>query len=206
MMWMSRGTEHYLLFLKRMVTSQTFQHSLGVMHKMSELAEIYSLDRKRAMITGLLHDVAKDLEPERQLALAEEAKVVFCHTCERLPVYLHGPVGAYLVCKELEITDRLILDAISTHTYHGNALNSNDPLFWCLRFADVLAPTREWKGRQRLASVVGAGKMQEAVLLLSSWLIEYLQECRVPVHPSIVNNFLELAAKLGVGNGFFERW
>lgn len=44
-------TEHCLPFLKRIVTLQTFQHSLGVMHVMGELAEIYSLDRTRAMTT-----------------------------------------------------------------------------------------------------------------------------------------------------------
>ena len=83
------------------------------MRVMGKLAEVYSLDRTRATIVGLLHDAARDLKPERQMTLAEEAKIELCHPCERHPQYLHGPVGAYLVSKEFEITDQLILDAIS---------------------------------------------------------------------------------------------
>jgi predicted HD superfamily hydrolase involved in NAD metabolism len=196
-MGLSEITERYLPFLKRLLTPQRLQHSLGVMAVMGELAEIYSLDCTRAVTTGLLHDAAKDLEPERQLALAEEGGIELCYPCERDPLYLHGPVGAYLVSKELGITDPLILDAIATHTYYRNGADFHAPFFWCLRFADVLEPGRKW-GWARLGefrNAVYAGRMQEAALLHGQWLIGWFPEIGVPVHPNMVKSIQELSAK-----------
>jgi predicted HD superfamily hydrolase involved in NAD metabolism len=186
---------HYLPFLERMLTPQRLQHSLGVMHVMGELAGIYSLDRTGAVTTGLLHDAAKDLEPERQLALAEEAGIELCHPCERNPLYLHGPVGAYLISKELGITDPLILDAIATHTYYDNGADFNTPFFWCLRFADVLEPGRtwNWEGLHEFRNAAYAGLMERAALLHSGWLIGWLPEIGLPVHPNMIKCFQELS-------------
>ncbi len=123
------------------------------MHVMGELAEIYALDRTQAMTAGLLHDAARDLGLERQLALAEEAKIEFSHPCERYPVYLHALVGGHLVSKELEVTDGLILDSISTHSFVSNGDGFDAPFSWCLRFADILAPVRAWKGMKKLGTL-----------------------------------------------------
>jgi HD superfamily phosphohydrolase YqeK len=83
------------------------------MQVMAELTPIYSLDRAQAKSAGLLHDAARDLNCEHQLALAKEAGIELCDPCEQHPVYLHALVGAYLAAKELGVMDRLILDAIA---------------------------------------------------------------------------------------------
>ena len=176
------------------------------MRVMGELAEIYALDRTQAMTAGLLHDAARDLEPERQLALAEEAKIKFFHPCERHPVYLHAKVGAYLVSQELRVTNRLILDSISAHSFVGDGDSFDAPFSWCLRFADILAPVKEWKGMKKLESFVHAGRTEEAALLQCGWLIEYFQETGIPVHPNLPKHFQALSAKLRVADLFFERW
>ena len=199
--------ETYVTFLKRMVTPSTFEHSLRVMQIMEELAEIYALNPIRAITAGLLHDVAKDLKPKQQLILARQANLVLHHTYEKLPLYLHGPVGAYLVNHMLKISDPLIIGAISAHTYAGQQVDADDPLFWCLRFADVLAPIRQWTGMDRLKEVVYAGHMEKGALLLCGWLIELFQLCQVPIHLNLVDNFLGLALKLNIrDDSFFARW
>jgi len=199
-------TDHYLPFLERVLTPPRLQHSIGVMHVMTELAEIYSLDRTQALTAGLLHDAAKDLEPEQQLALVEEAGLELHHPCERHPVYLHAPASACLVSKEFGITDRLLLDAISTHSYAGDAPNFDSLLARCLRSADILAPTHAWNGMQKLKSVVYAGRLEEAALLQVAWLIEYFHELNIPIHPNLSSNLHEATMKLAVSDGFFERW
>ena len=198
--------DFYLSFLERTLTPSRFQHSLGVRRVMGELAEIYGLDHAPAMTAGPLHDAAKDLSPERQLALAEQANIKFLHPSERHPAYLHAPLGAYVASKELGVRDRLVLEAIASHSYIGNGVNFDAPFSWCLRFADLLAPVREWQGMNKLKSTVYAGRMQEAALLQCRWLIEYLQEFGVPIHPNLERKFLSLAAQLGVDEAFFERW
>jgi predicted HD superfamily hydrolase involved in NAD metabolism len=173
---------------------------------MGELAEIYGLDHAQAMTAGLLHDAAKDLPPERQLALAEEANIEFSHPCERHPVYLHAPLGAYVASRDLGVRDGLVLEAIASHSYIGNGANFDAPFSWCLRFADLLAPVQEWQGMDKLKNMVYAGRSNEAALLQCRWLIEYFQEFDVPVHPSLEGKFVSLAARLGVDDSFFERW
>ena len=198
--------DRYLPFLRSLLTPSRLQHSLGVMRVMAELTPIYSLDRVQAMTAGLLHDAARDLNSEHQLALAEEAGIELCDPCEQHPVYLHALVGAYLVAKELGITDRLILDAIAAHSYAGNGHHFDAPLSQCLRFADILAPVQEWQGMKKLKGVVYARQTEEAALLQCGWLIEYFQEQRVPVHPNLARQYQVLVSKVAVTESFFERW
>lgn len=197
--------DNYLSFLKRSLTPQRLQHSVGVMSVMGDLAEIYSLDWTQATCAGLLHDAAKDLTVERQLELAKEANIKFDHPFERHPVYLHAVVGAYLVSKELGITDSLVLDAIAMHSHSGYGRNNDTPLARCLQLADILAPIKEWNGIKRLKSLVYAGQMEEAVLLQCGWLIEFFNEIGVPIHPNLTRNFQLLSVKLSVADSFFER-
>jgi predicted HD superfamily hydrolase involved in NAD metabolism len=209
-----RDVGRCLAFLEPLLTPPRLRHSVGVMQVMGELAGVYALDHAAAMAAGLLHDAAKDLAPERQLALAEEAGIAFVHPCERHPVYLHAPVSACVVATGLGVSDAPILEAIAAHSFSGRgALDEaplgasfEAPLTWCLRFADILAPTREWKGMQKFRSVVYAGRMAEAALLQSGWLVEYFPEIGVPIHPQIVRNVEVLSAELGVDEAFFERW
>lgn len=198
--------DQYLPFLQSLLTPPRLQHSLGVMQVMADLAPLYALDRMQAMTAGLLHDVARDLSSQQQMELAEEAAIQFRDPCERHPVYLHPLVGAYLVNKELCITNRLVLDAIASHSYAGNGHNTDAQLAQCLRSADLLAPIQQWKGMKRLRSVVYAKRVEEATLLQCGWLIEYLQEQRIPVHPNLARQYQVLSSKLAVTESFFERW
>jgi HD superfamily phosphohydrolase YqeK len=173
---------------------------------MAELTPIYSLDRAQAMTAGLLHDAARDLSSEDQLALAEEAGIELCDPCEQHPVYLHALVGAYLVAKELGITYGLILDAITAHSCARTGRSFDTPLSQCLRFADILAPSHSWLGMKKLKGVVHARRTEEAALLQCSWLIEYSQEQRVPVNPNLARQYQGLGTKVIVTESFFERW
>ena len=154
--------DRYWSFLQGLLTPSRLQHSLGVMRVMAELTPIYSLDRVQAMTAGLLHDAARDLSSEDQLALAEEAGIELRDPCEQHPVYLHALVGAYFVAKELGVTDRSILDAIAAHSYARTGPNFHAPLSQCLRFADILAPSQEWLGMKKLKGVVYARRTEEA--------------------------------------------
>ena len=198
--------EEYLGFLKKSLSSIRLQHSLGVMQVMKELSPIYSLDPDQAMIAGLLHDAAKDLSLEKQLALAEEVGLEFHDVCEKHPIYIHAPVGAYLVKRDLKITDNFVLDAIAAHSFSSGLNNFNTSLSQCLRFADLLAPVTEWDGMKKFKSVVYSGNANEAQLLQCGWLMEFFREKQMPIHPNVVSEFQTLSNKLGVSASFFDRF
>jgi HD superfamily phosphohydrolase YqeK len=198
--------ERCLPFLEELLTRSRLYHSLGVMEVMTDLAAIYSLDRGRAMTTGLLHDAARDLELEVQLALVEEAGIPLLYPCERHPVYLHALAGVPLVSRALGIPDDRILDAIAAHSYARRGGRYDGLLSRCLRAADLVASRQEWRGRERLRCVVYGGCIEEAALLQCGWLIEYFQAEEVPVHPNLLSQFEALSGKLGVSESFFVRW
>jgi len=197
--------ERYLAYLRQELTPKRLQHSLGVMQVMGELAKVYGLEREQALTVGLLHDAAKELEPTRQMEIVKEANIeIRCECDNNFHYYLHGPVGAYIVNKELGIDDPMVLDAITFHTYYGYGANFNAPICWCLRFADILEPTRDWSkvkwlcdNVDRLADIVYSGQMAEGAFLQTGWLIKWFVEEGKPVHPNMEREYRELSNQLG---------
>ena len=194
----------YLPFLKKILTPRRLDHSLGVMQVMGELAEVYGLDREKACTIGILHDAGKDFTLDQQKQLIEEGNIQIKYACEADYVYyLHGPVGATFVLKELGITDQLILAAIATHTYMGNSPYFNDPLCWCVRFSDILEPTRNWtpeklmfEGAKHLRELVYGGKMAEAAWFQTDMIIKWFKRKGIPVHPNMARIKRQFSARL----------
>jgi predicted HD superfamily hydrolase involved in NAD metabolism len=178
--------DRYRAFVKDVLTPQRFQHSLGVMQVMEQLAPVYDLDVDIARAIGLLHNAAKDLDVEEQRALAHEANLPLRESCETNPLYLHGPVGAYRVAKELGIDDQVILDTISRHSYYGVGAAISPAFCWCMRFADILEPQRSWvELKQQLSPVIYAGDMLEGAYMQLQWNIPFLENRHIPIHPNM---------------------
>jgi predicted HD superfamily hydrolase involved in NAD metabolism len=176
------------------------------MQVMEKLAEVYDLEPGKALTAGLLHDAAKDLSVIRQKEVLKQADIEIHYECDNdFDSCLHGPVGAYLVNKELDINDPEILDAIAFHTYYGRGVNFNSPLSWCLRFSDILEPNRDWSrvkwlcsNVDRLADVVYSGHMAEGAFLQTGWLIKWFTEDGMPVHPNMERVYQEFSSRLGL--------
>ena len=182
----------YTDYLTGVLTPPRLLHSMGVMDTMTELAGIYALDPDTALLTGLLHDAAKDLPEAHWQAIVIEAGIEIQHPYEQNnSLYLHGPVGAALVSKELGVHDPLLLEAIATHTFMGGGPNFDHALMWCLRFSDLLEPNRNWSqtpcmrdGMPMLRATVYAGQLAEAANLHTAMVIELFESQGFPVHPN----------------------
>jgi predicted HD superfamily hydrolase involved in NAD metabolism len=194
----------YLPFLEKVLTPRRLEHSLGAMEVMGELSEIYGLEKEKAQIIGILHDAGKDLPEEKIKELMEAGNIQINHECEmNYVLYLHGPVGAYFVQKELGITDELILDAIKTHTFCGTSKYFDDPMVWCLRFSDLLEPSRDFGQEQiiierikRIREFVYSGRMKEGAFLQTGFLIIFFAEKEMPIHPTIRRIHHELGIEM----------
>jgi predicted HD superfamily hydrolase involved in NAD metabolism len=202
--------EQYLPFLEKVLTPRRLAHSLGVMGVMGELADVYGFDREKALVTGVLHDAGKDLTAAQQAEILSQAGIEIRYECESDYVhYLHGPVGAYFVRRELGLTDPLILDAIRMHTYYGNGAAFDLPICWCLRFSDLLEPTRDWSGVRwlrngiaRLRDAAYGGRMPEAAFLQTGWLIQWFGQEGVPIHPNMIRVYRDLSSGLNLDDSF----
>jgi predicted HD superfamily hydrolase involved in NAD metabolism len=145
----------YEAYLKKNLTPKRFEHSMGVMRTMEELALVYRLDKDQAIAAGLLHDAAKELPLSQWMALIEKNERIL-HDAKEYDYdhYLHGPVGAILLQRDLEIEDEEVLGAIATHGYYGPWEQFHCALGWCLRLADILEPGRDWSNNPWLKDIV----------------------------------------------------
>jgi predicted HD superfamily hydrolase involved in NAD metabolism len=109
--------------LCKMMTPVRYQHSLGVMKLAEELANLYGVEPEKAALAGVLHDVAREIPSVQLLAEARLKGIEIDELEERVPVLLHGKVGAAHARDDFNINDQDILEAISLHIT-GNSIMS----------------------------------------------------------------------------------
>lgn len=101
--------------LKGVLSPLRYRHSLGVMNLARELAVLYGVPPETAALAGLLHDVAREMEPDRLVAIAQEHGLVLSENERSAPILLHGKVGKLLLASEWGITDADVLSAVALH-------------------------------------------------------------------------------------------
>lgn len=108
--------DEILRWLKKNLSNERYEHTLGVKDAAVFLAEKYEVDPKKAAIAGLLHDCAKCIPNEKLLDIINK-KVKDIDQSELLNYKtFHAPVGQVLACEIFKITDSDILSAIRYHT------------------------------------------------------------------------------------------
>jgi predicted HD superfamily hydrolase involved in NAD metabolism len=191
---MNFDIEDHISFAQRQLTPQRFNHSLGVMQMMGQLASIYDMDKTAALTSGILHDIAKEFPADELLKLAHENHIGLRSEYDKIPLFLHGPIGACYIARTWGVTDPIVLDAISRHSYFGDGVALAPSFCWCLRLADLMEPSRDWEElRKQLQPVVYAGALGEAAYLLMRWIIPFHEAASLPVHPNMRRVFHELS-------------
>ena len=101
--------------LEKNLSEKRYIHSIGVMERAEELAQIYGLDVEKAKIVGLAHDIAKELTKEEALKYAEENNIELDEIEKVAPYLLHAKIGAHL-CKTKYGFTKEMQQAIEYHT------------------------------------------------------------------------------------------
>lgn len=110
------STDEIKAWLKDNLNEERYIHTLGVAEAAEELAEIFNLDKEKALLAGLLHDAAKCFPNEKLLDIIHK-NIPEVEDCELVNYKtLHAPVSAYLAKNQFNITNSEILDAIRWHT------------------------------------------------------------------------------------------
>ena len=191
---MPAGQYHCLRHrLQAMLSPARMAHSLGVMATARVMAPSMGADPAQAELAGLVHDVAKEFPPQEMIRLASEAGITFCQPCERHPIYLHAPVGAFLAERCLGVSDVAVLEAIAVHSYGGPTPRLDDPLAWALRLADLTEPNRRFDAADGRRWAWACKGWRYAGWLACTNLERYLTRIGVPCHPNVV----EVARELG---------
>ncbi len=172
----------YLQLLAARLSADCYQHSLRVAETAAELAANNGVNLEQARLAGLLHDYARDLRPEKLLQLAIEADLIVSEVEKRMPVLLHGPVGALLIQRELGITDQDICRAVARHTVGGPKMNTLDKIIY---LADAIEPGRKYQGVGAIRCLANTD-LESALLKLFEVNIHYVLTKGGPLHPATV--------------------
>ena len=133
-------------YLKKHLTKNRYQHTLGVAYTAVAMAMKYNPDTsnadfiQKAEVAGLLHDCAKCMENEKKIKICEKHNIP--HTKFEIlhPYLLHGKVGAYLASTKFGITDKDILQAITWHTTGRPNITLLEKIIF---IADYIEPSRK---------------------------------------------------------------
>ena len=91
-------------------------HSLNVAEEAVRFAKKYDGDVEKARLAGLLHDVTKETDHEKQLQIIANGGIMLTELEKRSPKLWHAISGACYVRDVIGVDDEDIFNAIRFHT------------------------------------------------------------------------------------------
>jgi predicted HD superfamily hydrolase involved in NAD metabolism len=128
-------------FARERLSEKRYGHTVRVANTAESLARKHGLDPAQTRLTALLHDAARETEPDEFLRLAKEWNLSVGEPERQSPKLLHGPVAAELARRELGVADEEVLEAIRVHTIGAAEMG---PLALALYVADKIEPARDY--------------------------------------------------------------
>lgn len=133
-------------YLKKNLTKERYEHTLGVAYMASALAMRYNNDVsnsnliKRAQLAGFLHDCAKCISDEKKLRICDKNKIPYSKIEAEHPYLLHGKVGAHIARTKFKIQDKDIIQAVAWHTTGRPEMSLIEKIIF---IADYIEPSRK---------------------------------------------------------------
>lgn len=124
-----------------------YAHTLRVARMSVRLARRWGEDTERALVAGMLHDLARLYPDERLISESRAHGLRLSAFDEAHPRVLHARLGAELAKEHFGIEDERILSAIRYHTLGSGSMNALDAIVY---LADSLEPGRDFAERTAL--------------------------------------------------------
>lgn len=132
--------------LREKLSEKRYKHSLGVMKKAGELAKIYKIDADIAELTGLAHDIAKEMTNEEKLEYAQKHHIEIDEIEKSNIGLLHAKIGADIAKNKYSFSEKM-QNAIKYHTVTNSDM---DLLAKIIFVSDKIEENREYEGVQEL--------------------------------------------------------
>lgn len=127
--------------IEKILEPKRFEHTLGVAYTAAMLAKVHGADADKAMTAGLLHDCAKCISFQEQLALCERNHVPLSRMeRETDSPLIHAKAGGALAGEKFGIDDEDIINAIYYHTTGRPKMSRLEKVIY---IADYIEPGRK---------------------------------------------------------------
>ena len=134
-------------YLGANLSARRFEHSLNVAEAAKKLAEINGADPDKAYLSGLLHDICKEIPIEEQAALMKRSDFEISPVEWGAKKTYHAVAGAWFVREKYGITDPDIFNAIRWHTVGKGGMNIYEKIIF---MADLISDERDYSGAEEL--------------------------------------------------------
>ena len=167
-------------FARERLSRERYGHTVRVADTAESLARTHGLDPARTRLAALLHDAARETEPEEFLRLAGEWDLAVGEPERESPKLLHAPVAAELARRELGVEDEEVLGAIRAHTVGEPEVG---PLALALYVADKIEPARGYPSVGRIRDLARED-LREAATEALRRVVAHNERRNRPIHPS----------------------
>ncbi len=142
MSYTNEQINNYFRLMQDKLSPKRYMHSVGVAYLSASLAYVYGVPGDKALVAGILHDNAKEIDNNTLIELCDYDKVRLTDAERRNPGLIHPRYGAYLAKALYDIEDEDIINAISNHTVGRENMSRLEQIVFC---ADFLEPMRTQK-------------------------------------------------------------
>lgn len=167
--------------IKEMLSSDRFEHTLGVEAEAVALAKKHNENVERASLAALLHDCGRALTKTELRNAARRAKLVD-PILYLQPHLLHAPIGAQIARERFGVDDGEILNAIARHTLGSADMSMLDRIIY---LADAIEPAREWPDVEAIRALSDAD-LDAALRWALDDSIRFVLEKGWLLHPSTI--------------------
>ena len=165
--------------LGQYISQKRIDHSLRVADTASRLAAHHGLDSAACELAGILHDIAKELSPEkcaaRQLPISNFVNAIW----DNYPLVWHQYAGAEIVAHLYPHSGEPVLTAIRWHT---TGTQNMCPVSQVVYIADYIEPERPYPTRAHIESLAYTD-LDIATRELASISLESLISRQIKIFP-----------------------
>jgi nicotinate-nucleotide adenylyltransferase len=133
--------------IKKKLSGGLLEHILGSARMARNLAVKFGVDADKVSTAAYLHDLAKDISRDEQVALARKMGMSDAEINSYPPAVLHGPLSAMIAMKELGIDDAEVLQAITAHSSGCAGMGDVAKVVFV---SDYIEDTRDFPGALQL--------------------------------------------------------
>jgi len=177
-------------YLKENLLENRYNHTLRVMETAIKLAEINNVDKEKAKIAALGHDIAKNMTIYDLKELIEKNNIVLSADEEKAPELWHAMVSPILGREVFKIEDEEILSAMRWHTTGKENMTKLEKIIY---IADMIEPGRNFNGVEKLREIAFKD-LNQGLLNCLTHSLKYLLDKGFPININSVKarNYLLL--------------
>lgn len=185
---MSMDIKEYYSLAEKTLSERRFIHSRNVASSAVKLAIKYGEDPLRAETAGILHDITKEVNPEKQLQIMSEGGIILDNV-QKSSTKLYHAISGMVYCRDtLGITDEGILDAVRYHTTARAGMSLLEKIIF---IADFISDERDYSDVEIMRREADKS-LEEGMKYAFSYVLCDLIKRGRSVHPDAVAAYNEL--------------